>query len=310
MPECASTVSLTPSTQTTVTQDSHPDLWLALKGGSNNFGIVTSFSVNAFDQGDIFYGYYIFDVSTAEQQLDAFHATASSPNYDEYVSIIVSFGFSGAQGSAAVDALVYTKPELNPPALANFTKMTPLITTARVTTLADATTEQGGASAGQSQQIYITTTFHEDRSMLGFGRELWNETLANVKDISGIIWSLTYQPLPPVITSKSAGLGGNSLGLIGEENLVVTQLTVTWTNAADSEYIEGQARDFITRFEEEARARGLYSEFKYLNYANRNQDPIGGYGTESKARLQEVSRRYDPEGLFQEALPGGFKLFV
>jgi hypothetical protein len=33
------------------TQDSYSDLWLALKGGSNNFGIVTAFESTAFKQG-------------------------------------------------------------------------------------------------------------------------------------------------------------------------------------------------------------------------------------------------------------------
>lgn len=33
------------------TKKSHSDLWLALKGGSNNFGIVTAFESTAFKQG-------------------------------------------------------------------------------------------------------------------------------------------------------------------------------------------------------------------------------------------------------------------
>lgn len=192
-------------------QETYPDLWLALKGGSNNFGIVTSFDVAAFDQGDIFYGQYFYALDTAQQQLDAFHQVAASPNYDEYVSIIVSFGFSGAQGSAAVNALVYTKPEMDPPALQNFTKIPNLMTSARITTLTNATVEQGGASSGEFQQLYITTTFQEDPAMLRFGYDLWNQTVQQVDYISGIVWSITYQPLPPVITSKSAPLGGQLL---------------------------------------------------------------------------------------------------
>lgn len=35
-----------------VTEKSHPDLFKALKGGSNNFGIVTAFEFTAFEQGD------------------------------------------------------------------------------------------------------------------------------------------------------------------------------------------------------------------------------------------------------------------
>jgi hypothetical protein len=40
-----------------------------------------------------------------------------------------------------------------------------------------------------------------------------------------------------------------------------------------------------------------------------SQDVIGGYGEESKKRLQAASRKHDPEGLFQLGVPGVFKLF-
>lgn len=40
---------------------SHQDLWLALKGGSNNFGIVTRFDFAAFEQGDMWGGVVQFN---------------------------------------------------------------------------------------------------------------------------------------------------------------------------------------------------------------------------------------------------------
>lgn len=51
--------------------------------------------------------------------------------------------------------------------------------------------------------------------------------------------------------------------------------------------------------------------FVYLNYAFDFQDPIGSYGEKNQAFLQETSKnyRYNPEGLFQKGVPGGFKLF-
>ncbi len=56
------------------------------------------------------------------------------------------------------------------------------------------------------------------------------------------------------------------------------------------------------------RAAGLFNRFKYLNYAAPFQDPISSYGPVSKAQLQAVSKKYDPEGFFQAGIPGGFKL--
>ena len=54
---------------------------------------------------------------------------------------------------------------------------------------------------------------------------------------------------------------------------------------------------------------GLQRQWIYLNYANDDQDPIGSYGSANVAKLQAASKKYDPTGLFQTNVPGGFKLF-
>ena len=54
---------------------------------------------------------------------------------------------------------------------------------------------------------------------------------------------------------------------------------------------------------------GVDSQYIYLNYAANWEDPIAGYGEVVKSRLQEVSRKFDPEGVFQRMCPGGFKLW-
>ncbi|KAL9058179.1 MAG: hypothetical protein Q9162_001903 [Coniocarpon cinnabarinum] len=293
-----------------VNQSNYPDLWRALKGGSNNFGIVTSFDVVSFDSGDIFFAQSYYPLSTASQQLEAFHALASSADYDEYASVIVSFGFSGTQGSFAVSDLAYTTPDLDPPGLRNFTKIPSLMTTARITNLTAATIELGQPSSGQFQQLYITTSFQEDLGLLQSAFDIWNQTVDQVRRVSGIAFTVSFQPLPPIITSKSGPLGGNSLGLSPEENLVNALLSVSWSNASDNDFIEQTVSGFIQSLDEEAKSRDLYNSFKYLNYANKNQDPIGGYGAQIKADLQAVSHKYDPDALFQQGLPGGFKLFT
>lgn len=44
-----------------VREDNHPDLFLSLKGGGNNYGIVTSFLLQAYPQGDVWGGNLWFD---------------------------------------------------------------------------------------------------------------------------------------------------------------------------------------------------------------------------------------------------------
>ena len=47
----------------------------------------------------------------------------------------------------------------------------------------------------------------------------------------------------------------------------------------------------------------------YWNYAFSDQDPLLSYGKENVEKLRNVSKKYDPDGMFQTACPGGFKLF-
>lgn len=107
-----------------VTQTQYADLWLALKGGSNNFAVVTRFFFRTFSQGDVWAGSIYYDIATAPQQLKAFNEFDLSTGYDEHAIVIVSFGFTATQ-SAAINTLQYLKPEVNPPSLAPFTAIQP-----------------------------------------------------------------------------------------------------------------------------------------------------------------------------------------
>lgn len=57
-----------------------------------------------------------------------------------------------------------------------------------------------------------------------------------------------------------------------------------------------------------AKKDGKLQDFVYLNYAEGQQDPLGGYGKENVDFLRDVAQRYDPDGWWQRRVPGGFKL--
>lgn len=55
------TLVLPNATIVAVQESNYPDLFLALKGGGNNYGIVTSFLLQAYPQGDIWGGNLWFE---------------------------------------------------------------------------------------------------------------------------------------------------------------------------------------------------------------------------------------------------------
>ena len=161
------------------------------------------------------------------------------------------------------------------------------------------------------RQIYITTTFKNDLSFLYTVYEKFSSTIHQIENLKEITWLLTFQPIVPTITSKSIAQGGNSQGLDPSDGpLVNLMLGSSWTEAADDGLVNEIASKFIADVETLAREKGVYHRFVYLDYADKTQNPIDGYGEANKQRLQAVSKKYDPQGLFQKGVPGGFKLFT
>jgi len=45
-----------------------------------------------------------------------------------------------------------------------------------------------------------------------------------------------------------------------------------------------------------------------LNYADNTQDPLASYGSASVKKMKAAAKKYDPSGVFQKLVPGGFKI--
>lgn len=58
-----------------------------------------------------------------------------------------------------------------------------------------------------------------------------------------------------------------------------------------------------------AKERGMHDRYLYQNYADISQDVFAGYGEENLKKLREISKRYDPDQVFQRLQPGYFKLY-
>lgn len=121
----------------------NPDLWLALKGGSNNFGIVTRFDLKAFPQGQFWGGSILWADSTSPQLLKAFADLDKADGFDEYAALILSFSYMASSSSfIAAGNIEYTKAIANPPTFQPFTSLQPQYSnTMRISNQTDFTTE-------------------------------------------------------------------------------------------------------------------------------------------------------------------------
>lgn len=121
----------------------HSDLFQALKGGNNNFGIVTRFDIATFEQGLIWAGTLYHPLSVVDDIISEFMEITSPDAYDEYASFVTSFGYSQAQNlSLVTNQLEYTKDVGSPPVYQGFLSLPNLRNTSQLmnmTSLAKAT---------------------------------------------------------------------------------------------------------------------------------------------------------------------------
>ena len=88
----------------------------------------------------------------------------------------------------------------------------------------------------------------------------------------------------------------------------VVLVSALWPNSTSNTAVQSAALDVGQRIDALASSQNRLRRFRYLNYAHPGQNPLRSYGADNFAELVEASRQYDPKGVFQKLVPGGFKL--
>ena len=317
-------VVLASGSVTIASASTNPDLWRALKGGSNNFGIVTRFTARSFPSTKIWSGFLYFTASQSAKVVAAFHESVkktdsgdSSTTYDDHAAgPIACFSYIQKLGVQAIAVnLVYTKPPENQrkwPAYwstSSFGSLWRLWSTCKVRTLTSATDEMNALNPPGRRQVFATTTIKNDPAALAAAHTAYGDAISSIRrvNVKGLVWTLVLQPLLPDWARKG---DANPLGLHDgtHEPLVIVSFTVNWAERRDDEFVKTTTRRAVEQIDTVAAANRTGHRYRYLNYCAEWQKPFEGYGAENWRFLQGVSRRYDPAGLFQRGCVGGFKL--
>ncbi|ETS82461.1 hypothetical protein PFICI_04337 [Pestalotiopsis fici W106-1] len=287
---------------------SNPDLYRALKGGGNNFGVVTAIDFYTIDAVPLRAGHLFQSQDYAEQILRAFARIASANDYDVHASIVTSFIFNQTTREwTIVSVPIYTLPEMEPEvykelfAIPNITELT----TATIESISTLATE---APYAQKYQAFFTSTYAADGDLLVALFSIANESLGCDSYPADVSISMTFEPLPTIMTRH--GEKKNSLGTSPSDgNGVILLISVSWSNSASTLSAERIGRELIYKLDDAACTVDKLRKFRYLNYASPAQDPLKSYGEDNLAMLRNVSRHSDPQGMFQTRVPGGFKLW-
>lgn len=284
--------------------------------GGNNFGVVTRFDLRTFEQGPFWGGAIFYFPPSFPSQIEALVQELKQPKSNQthlMISIGYSVQFMQLGGTLCMNQVYDAGTTERSPALEPFATVSPQIdqlNSMRVMTLKEAAAEQAQQSADDIRCAYMNTTVKADVETLRLAADEYTSAMESLKSVEGITCSFTLQPYPVSLIEKSEALGGNVLGLDASQGPLVSVLALTWwKNKEDDEKIISTFEGVLEKVDQIAAERGTASPYKYLNYAWASQEPIKSYGAENVDFLKRVSKEYDPNGLFQKGVPGGFKLF-
>ncbi|KAK6215223.1 FAD binding domain-containing protein [Colletotrichum tabaci] len=298
----------------------HPDLWKALRGGANNFGVVTAITMKTFSQGKFWGGQTFHDISTRKEHFKAHEDLASMHPYDPYVHYINDLVLSNATRSWFIgNSLQYTKsnppvvePEVFKPLLAIEQK--PLFpggpsNTIRVDNVTSISREYAALATYPKRWVFATVSFAPSADMMEVFFQIADKAFTPLLDLDGFAVAMAYQPIPSVMSERNGAV--DSLGPIQTQgNLIYVHLGVSVDeDEKDSdETIEKAVQQLVNDAEAKAKKMGLYRSYLQATYAESWQNPIERRSKSTLEELLATSKKYDPFQVFQKQVPGGFKL--
>ncbi|KAI0185945.1 hypothetical protein EV127DRAFT_514865 [Xylaria flabelliformis] len=299
-------------------------LFWALKGGSNNFGIVTNFRMRAIESGPIWGGLTFYPPQVTEPAIEALVDFTASIRKDVDSNMLCFFAYTvsrllsrtGPQfkGLGIATLFVQTAGVEKAPAYDKFLSLPSVMSTCGTTTVVDLVSSPQNNLPTDYHDIWFTATFKNDARIVRKAVELHESLVADLQAHipDGDFWTqCLFQPLPKLFGENSAKSGGNAMGverqkvdglLFQAAAMVRTPEHEAFAYPKIKAWLEA-VREFAT-----AEVDGGLLDWTYLNYADRSQDPLRSYGAANVKRLKDVAVRYDPDGVFQNLCPGGFKI--
>ncbi|KAL4950163.1 hypothetical protein BDW69DRAFT_187613 [Aspergillus filifer] len=287
------------------------DLFRALKGGGNNFGIVTRFDMVTFPAKDIWNASRSISKGHTAEVASAFiDFTKNVTSVPDNHILVMWVYIPKAEDHVIVLDLMNLDGVKNPDTLAGFLDIPGQgddYTASVATKLESFIVPTGG------HHTWFTLTFKADLRIVLRAGQVFEALIETVKtqipdhDFSS---QMVLQPLAASFAEHSIARGGNVLGLERIKDDCVILVCSLETQSAELNETVGRPalKIAINEIDKFAKSVDGDVDFRYLNYCDGTQDPIARYGEENVQKMREVSARVDPDGVFQRRVPGGFKI--
>jgi hypothetical protein len=302
------------------TRTENADLFKVLKGGGNNFGVVTEYVIQGYPQGDVVGGNLVF-VQSEETDRKMLKAVRDFGEYntDDKAAVIVTAERTNVD---LVDSwilfLFYDWPEVPPGTFDNFTSIGPLLNTVRQRTYADLLAFSNWVIAkGEVVMIGTETTplpnaGHGEEVMEGIHAH-WRNVSGTVLGVPGIVASIAYQPFPKRIAEAAREKGPDLIDADDDADRLIIEINYSFipqteygrmSDVMEATYIG--VRNRVVNWQAEGVLQsGLYLPL-LMSYGFYRQDYFARLKSENTALAREVADRVDPGGMFRDRT-GGWK---
>lgn len=281
------------------------DLWFAMKAGQNNFGITTHITTKAYPMGQVWGGLRVWNASQISAVADAFAEYQRVGQLDTKSSVIADL--VPTNGTLFLTLIYFAPVTTRPAAFDAFYKIPAVADNSQLhPNFLDL------ISVGPPQVVprfsYGFSNFYLDNSTTY--RDVINliaKQGEKFKQVNGGTQVIIPQPISKSMVDVALTTGGRPQGLQSRAQLWMN-MSWGWNLASDDEYVYALIQETYNMVDALTKSRGLYDPYLFLNDAFPTQKVLRSYGEENFAKMQAVSKKYDPSRMFQDQVPGGFKL--
>ncbi|ORY68841.1 uncharacterized protein BCR38DRAFT_424481 [Pseudomassariella vexata] len=291
--------------------EQYRDLFIALKGGSNNFGIVTKFTMKAIKCDCVWGGMTFFPKQTIPEAVDALTSFTSNVSNDVDSNLVCMFTYMPDFKDVVVATLYTNLAGIEkPPAYKKWLALPEMMSMVEMTSISEMAFKYN--IPAQYHNIWFTLCFKNDPRILMKASELHDQLVEDLKVIApdgDFTTQCLFQPLPKLFGQRVTEAGGNVMGVEHQAHDGILWLAVAMMKTPEQEALAyPKVKAWVKTVEEYAASLDGMLEWVYLNYADKSQNPLASYGEENLKKIRDVAAKYDPDQVFQKLCPGGFKI--
>jgi len=296
-------VVLADGTITTASDAENPDLFWALRGAGQGFGIATSFTSRVFPQGNVWAGSIVFPVSRIADVVAGANAVLEAEKRDRAVVVGLAFVPMPEPTPALVVLAFFDGPQdAGEKAFAPLLSLGPLASTAQevaypaVNTLANPMFPHGG----RYQFGGANATYPLSAAVVQATADAWFDglnALNSADDLRGS--AVMFEGIP---STKIREVAPEATAFASRGSYFNVALIMNWKNAASDAAVMEFRRKIAAQirsmgFEgDEVGGKGVGHYYNYLSSRVSAEAAFGG----NAARLKELKAKYDPDNRFDK----------